>query len=175
MKPPLIDSMNKEPPLSVIDHCLPSAPNHAGMPLVAPLNSVPSSTPSTVISPAPLFSEADFPPLSTSGQTRPQSSGSPSISPATSPSFADPSLKKYLSIFSDKTPLSPTVLPLDSIRFENVTIRRKKKAMKPVLDYVDSVQAPFTPLSERLKAADRSISSPSLRVLGASTPDTPVT
>ena len=170
MKPPLIDSMNKEPPLTVTDHCPPSAPIHAGLPLVAPLISVPSSIPSTVISPSPLFSEADFPPLSTSGQTRPQSSGSPSLSPASSPSFADPSLQKSLSIFSNKTPLSPSVLPLDSIRFENVTIRRKKKSSKPPLDSSDSVQAHFTPLSERLKAAERSHSS-SHRVLRALTHD----
>ena len=133
-----------------------------------------SLTPLKDISPTPLFSEADFPPLSSSGQIKPQSSGSPSISSGSSPSFADPSLKKDLNIFSDKTPLSPLVLPLDSIRFENVTIRRKKKSTKPPLDSSDSVQAPYTPLSERLKAAESSLSSPSQQVLGASTLDSSV-
>ena len=96
------------------------------------------------------------------------------ISPVVSPSFADPSLKKSLSIFSDKSPLSPSVLPLDSIRFENVTIRRKKKSTKPPHESTDSLQAPYTPLSERLKAVERSHSSTSHRVLRASTPDSSV-
>ena len=118
-----------------------------------------------MIPPTPLFIDADFPPLITSGHLP---SGSPPQSPVTSPSFSDPSLQKSPSIFSDKTPLSPSVLPLDSIRFENVTIRRKKK--KSPLDVVDLVLAPYTPLSTRLKAAARNQSSPSQRVLRASTP-----
>ena len=74
-----------------------------------------------------------------------------------------------MSIFSDMTPLSPSVLPLDSIRFENVTIRRKKKNKSP-MDAVDLVQVPYTPLSTRLKAAAHKPSSPPQRVLRASTP-----
>ena len=169
LDPPLSDSMIQE-------HvpCSPSAPILAGAASDAHNITVPPSTHLSDLSPVPLFTEADFPPLSFSGQTRPLSSGSPPISPAVSPSFADPSLKKSLSIFSDKTPLSPSILPLDSIRFENVTIRRKKKPSKPPLDSTDAVQAPYTPLSERLKAAESSLSSPSHRVLRASTPDSSV-
>ena len=44
-----------------------------------------------------------------------------------SPSFNVPSLQKSLEIFLAKTPTSPTTLPLDSIHFENVTIRKKKE------------------------------------------------
>ena len=172
-EPPLTDLIQESSP-SAIAFCPPSAPMRSGVSLVAPLCPVPSSSPLIVSSPIPLFSEDDFPPLTTSGQNRPQSSGSPHKIPAASPSFADPSLKKSLSIFSDKTPLSPSVLPLDSIRFENVTIRRKKKTTKPPLDSTDAVQSPYTPLSERLKAAESSLSSPSHRVLRASTPDSSV-
>ena len=171
MDPPLFDSLIQELSPSVIAPCPPSAQLHSGTSSDVPHITVPSTTPTSDISPVPLFTEADFPPLSTSGQTRPQSSGSPPISPAVSPSFADPSLKKSLSIFSDKTPLSPSVLPLDSIRFENVTIRRKKKSSKPPHETTDSLQASYTPLSGRLKAAEHSHSSPSHRVLRASTPD----
>ena len=67
-------------------------------------------------------------------------------------SFEDPSLLKSLDIFIDKSPISPSVLPLDSIRFENVTIRKAKKGGKT------SSQAPtgmYTPLSARIKAAAR--------------------
>ena len=119
--------------------------------------------------PTPLFSEADFPPLERAGPI-PVSPHSP----ANSPSFADPTLKKSLSIFTDKTPLSPSVLPLDSIRFENVTIRWKKNSTKPPLDSSDSIQAPYMPLSDRLKAAESSIPFPTHQVLRATTPDSSV-
>ena len=170
---PLTD-LNQDSSPSAIVFCPPSAPSLSKAALDAPLCSVPSSTPPIVITPAPLFTEADFRPLPSSGQTRPLSTGSSPISPAASPSFADPSLKKSLNIFSDKTPLSPSILPLDLIRFEKVTIRWKKKSSKPPLEPSDTVQAPYTPISERLKATERSHSSPSPRVLRASTPDSSV-
>ena len=119
------------------------------------------------VAPPPLFSEADFPPLTNTG---PSTLETPPLSPTDSPSFKDPSLQKTLNIFSDKTPLSPSVLPLDSIRFENVTIRRKKKSTKPPFDSLDLSPAPYTPLSMRLKATDGTSSSPPPRVLRASTP-----
>ena len=100
------------------------------------LSDVPSHLPSSSTSPlvppiceeivfgslekaVPIFSQADFPPLI-------PSASSPS-SPTDAPSFSDPSLLKTLNIFSDKSPLTPSVLPLDSIRFDNVTVRRKNK------------------------------------------------
>ena len=122
------------------------------------------SSPLESVHPSPLFIEAEFPPLVTSGPV-PLSPHSP----VTSPSFSDPSLQKSLSIFSDKTPLSPSVLPLDSIHFENVTIRRKKKNKSP-LDAVDLVPTPYTPLSTRLKLATRKPSSSPQRVLRDSSP-----
>ena len=42
--------------------------------------------------------------------------------PKDSLAFLDPSLLKSLSIFMDKTHVSPSTLPLDSIHFANVTI-----------------------------------------------------
>lgn len=44
------------------------------------------------------------------------------------PSFRDPSLLEVLPIFSNRTPVSPSTLPLASIRHENVMIRRGRKA-----------------------------------------------
>ena len=55
----------------------------------------------------PLFNDSDFPPLVLTSTP----------SPVGSPSFADPTLQKSLNIFTDKTPQSPSVLPLESIRF----------------------------------------------------------
>ena len=115
----------------------------------------------------PLFYEEDFPPLSRSGHTP---SPSPLHSPTSTPSFADPSLQTSLDIFTDRTPLSPSVLPLDSIRFQNVTIRRRSK--KPPSSTSDSTPQtlPYTPLSTRLKfVARNSLSSP-LRALRAKSP-----
>ena len=117
--------------------------------------------PSERFDPSPLFTDEDFPPLVSTG-TKPLSPSSP----ITSPSFSDPTLQKSLSIFLDKTPLSPSVLPLDSIRFENVTIRRKKKSKPPL----NAVPAPYTPMSTRLKEAERMTSSSPQRVLRALTP-----
>ena len=167
-----------EPPPSTFDHHphsisdSPSQDSDAILLEVSPYSSPLISRPQEGASPTPLFSEAHFPPLVSS---RPSPLGSPPLSPVASPSFVDPSLQKYLSIFSDKTPLSPSVLPLDSIRFENVTIRRKKKSIKPHLDSVDIVSASYTPLSMRLKAAARINSSPFQRVLRASTPQRTIT
>ena len=112
----------------------------------------------------PLFSEDDFPPLDRAGHN----SVSPP-SPVISPSFSDPSLKKTLNIFSDKSPLSPSVLPLESIRFENVTIR-KKKSKKPSKDVKDSMLDPYIPLSTRLKVVDSHLPSPSPWALRAQSP-----
>ena len=112
----------------------------------------------------PLFNALDFPPLVHSG---PCLTISPH-SPVDSPSFADPTLQKYLNIFTDKSPLSPSVLPLDSIRFENITIRRKKHPSS--VNAVNLAPAPYTPLSTRLKNADRKPASSSKRVLRALTP-----
>ena len=112
----------------------------------------------------PLFSEDDFPPLDRDGHN-PVSPPSPVISP----SFFDPSLKKTLNIFSNKSPLSPSVLPLESIRFENVTIR-KKKSKKPSKDVKDSMLDPYIPLSTRLKAVDSQLPSPPPRALRAQSP-----
>ena len=43
-------------------------------------------------------------------------------------SFKDPTLLNSLTIFSDKTPMSPLVIPMASIRHENVTIRKTHKS-----------------------------------------------
>ena len=109
----------------------------------------PSLTPMAAVSSPPPFNLGNFPPL-------PQSSSPPRIaspgSPLTTPSFDDPSLLKSLDIFTDKSPISPSVLPLDSIRFENVSIRKAKKGGKT------SSQAPtglYTPLSARIKVVAR--------------------
>ena len=89
--------------------------------VVDPLS--PSHTPLLVVSPPPPFNLENFPPLTHS--TSPPCMAPPG-SPLTTPSFDDPTLLKALDIFTDKSPISPSVLPLDSIRFENVTIRKAK-------------------------------------------------
>ena len=55
--------------------------------------------------------------------------GSPS-SPLTTPSFDDLSLLKALDIFTNKSPILPSVLSLDSIRFDNVTQWNSRKGNK---------------------------------------------
>ena len=92
--------------------------------VLSPSLSLPSLPPSLdpEVPPPSIFSDSDFPPLSC---PRPLVNTSYPHSPVTSPSFADPQLQKSLEIFSAKTPLSLFVFPLDSIGFENVTIRKK--------------------------------------------------
>ena len=67
----------------------------------------------------------DFPPLARQGSC-PVMTSSPH-SPCSAPAFSSPTLMKTLLIFSAKSPVSPTTLPLDSIRFENFTIRKQRK------------------------------------------------
>ena len=131
-----------------------------------PSTCFPSSSPSLEpeILPPSIFLDSDFPPLIC---PRPYVNSSSPHSPVSSPSFVDPSLQKSLEIFTVKTPLSPSVLPLDSIRFENVTIRRKEKA--PAESQIP-VSAPYTPLSNRIKNAARHQSTSPHRVLRALTP-----
>ena len=112
-----------------------------------------------------LFTDLDFPPLVNTGLT---TAGTPPHSLIASPSFADPTLQKSLNIFSDKTLLSQSVLPLDSIRFENVTIRRKKHNSSS--DAATLAPTPYSPLSTRLKNVAHKPASSSQRVLRASTP-----
>ena len=90
------------------------------------------------------------PPLSSIRCTETLSTTS-SNSPPDAPAFQDPSLLTALSIFSDKTHISPSTLPLDSIRFKYVTIRKSKK---PPLEESGDAGA-YTPLSTRLKQAAR--------------------
>ena len=71
--------------------------------------------------------------------------------PREAPAFLDPSLLNSISIFLDKSPLSPSTLPLDSIHFKNVTIR---KAKKPSSEDFGSLGL-YTPLSTRLKNVAR--------------------
>ena len=86
------------------------------------------------------------PPLSPPGSSVPLPITT-SSSPPKAPEFQDPSLLTALSIFLDKTPISPSTLPLDSICFKNVTI---KKSKKPPLEESGDLGA-YTPLSTRLK------------------------
>ena len=142
--------------VSSIELPLPQSSNPPSLDLSPPTSSEPVS----------IFSPIDFPPL--------VRASSPVISTpprnlVSSPSFADPSLQKSLDIFSAKTPLSPSVLSLDSIRFENVTIRKKKKASLPVSDLAPRAQS-YTPLSTRLKNVTRNSSASSPRVLRALSP-----
>ena len=108
----------------------------------------------------PSYTLENFPllPGSTPTLTNP-----PPSSPWDFLSFMDPSLLKSLDIFSDKSPISPLTIPLDSIRFENLTIRKSSKA-KPY-----DASGPlglYTPLLARIKAAARSLNSPqALRTL----------
>ena len=111
--------------------------------------------------------DSDFPPLPGS---KPPSVPSPSLGPVNSPSFADPSLQTSLEIFSDKTPHSPLVLPLDSIRFQNVTIRRKNKKAPPSTSDSSPIPLHYTPLSSRLKNVARNLQPSSPRALRAKTP-----
>ena len=102
----------------------------------------------------PAFTLEDFPPL--------QRNNSPVISetshsPISSPSFMDPSLLKSLDIFSGKSPLSPSTIPMDSIRFENVTIRKSSKE-KPT--NASRSSGLYTPLLARIKAVAKSTNSP---------------
>ena len=111
------------------------------------------------VSPPSIFLDSDFPPLI---HPCPIVLSTPPHSPISLPSFADPSLQKSLEIFNVKTPLSPSVLPLDSIRFENVTIRKKKNVPSKSLV---PVSAPYTPLYTRLKNVARHQSTSPHRVL----------
>ena len=100
----------------------------------------------------PLFTPEDFPPLSRKDPS--PFLTSPPCSPCTEPAFSDPTLMKYLTIFSDKTPVSPSTLPLDSIHFQNVTIRKKRKKPPENLNLCQD-HFPFTPLSVRVKDATK--------------------
>ena len=91
----------------------------------------------------------------TSSPSRPSSR-----SPTSSPSFSDPTLKRTLSVFTAATPQSPSTLPLNSIRFANVTIRKSKKKLEP--HALSPVSPPYIPLSVRLLDSD-SISPRGLR------------
>ena len=95
-----------------------------------------------------------------------------SSSPHEAPAFQDPLLLTALSIFYDKTHISPSTLALDSIRFKNVTI---KKSKKPPLEDPGATRV-YTPLSTRLKNAARQtrISPVPSQVLRESTPAEPV-
>ena len=75
-----------------------------------------------IVSSPPPFNLEHFPPLHHPSSPTYASPGSP----LTTPSFDDPTLLKSLNIFTDKSPISPSVLPLNSIRFENVTISHQK-------------------------------------------------
>ena len=97
----------------------------------------------------PPYTLENFPPLQRIPS--PNSTDTPR-SPLTTPSFSDPTLLKALDIFTDKYPLSPLVLRLNSIRFKNVTIQKSRKG-KP-----SSSQPPsglYTPLSAHIKALAR--------------------
>ena len=85
--------------------------------------------------------------------------------------FSDPSLHKSLSIFTTTTPSSPSTLHLNSIRFENVTVRKKKKDKKGQTGDLSSSSPPYIPLSVCIKEAARGYSSWGLR---ASPPHPPV-
>ena len=155
-------------PLLANPHSTPSPSRGDPNPLISPHNALATTPPDPVDEPdPPLFSLSDFPPLNPS---IPLVTSHP-LSPVDCPSFSDPSLQKSLDIFSDKTPISPSVLPLDSIRFENVTIRRKKKNKHiPSSRIIEPPDAPHTPLSTRLKNAARKHASTTPRVLRAQTP-----
>ena len=76
--------------------------------------------------------------------------------PTSSPSFNDPSLLKALDIFSDKYPLPPSTRPLESIRFENVTIQKSRKNKTLEATAFSGSLGHYTPLSARLKNVARS-------------------
>ena len=100
-----------------------------------------------------LDSMENFPPLlpivPLSGQA------SPPHSPISSPSFSDPSLKRSLSIFTASTPTSPSTLHLNSIRFANVTVRKRPKGKRDTKVDISSTSPPYIPLSVRIKDAAR--------------------
>ena len=136
---------------------------------------------SVVSGPPPLTLE-HYPslPLTTSDPTSPPSHPPPAFgsvtspileasSPPEAPAFQDPALLSSLPIFSNKTPLSPSTLPLDSIRFKDVTIRKSRKAQR------EEKGDAYIPLSTRLKQAARlSSSSPVIpQVLRECTPVEP--
>ena len=78
----------------------------------------------------------------------------------------DPSLLKVLDIFSNKSPISPSMIPMDSIRFENVTIMKYRKD-KP--SNASSTTCHYTPLAARIKEVARSYNPPQeLRALSPS-------
>ena len=110
-------------------------------------------------------SPQSLPPLAFGPVTSPLLEAS---SPPEAPAFQDPALLSTLPIFSDKTPLSPSTLPLESIRFKDVTNRKSRKAQREGKGDV------YTPLSTRLKQAARLSSSPVIpQVLRACTPVEP--
>ena len=82
-----------------------------------------------------------------------------------SPHFVDPSLRVSLPIFSDHPQTSPSVLPLSSIRHENVTIRhsRQEKNKKGCWgNIVSEDQELYIPLSVRIKNATINVQKPSI-------------
>ena len=91
----------------------------------------------------------------------------PSLSPTASPSFSEPTLKKSLSIFTATTPSSPSTLHLNSIRFANVTIKKKSKGNRVNKVDLSSASPPYIPLSIRIKDVARGNS---IRGLRASSP-----
>ena len=96
--------------------------------------------------PSSFASSPPFPPENIVSQINNLSS-----SPCEAKAFKDPSLLTSLSIFSDKSPISPSTTPLDSIRLKNVTIWKSKKP--PSEAPGDSGN--YTPLSTRLKNVAR--------------------
>ena len=91
-----------------------------------------------------------------------------SISPMTSPHFANPSLRVSLHIFSDHPQTSPSVLPLSSISRENVTIYRscQEKDKKGCQGNIGPEgEEPYVPLYVRIKDATRNVQKPSIYFL----------
>ena len=82
----------------------------------------------------PPFTLEHYPSLPASSATPPSSSLGTDTSPVNifptspreAPTFMDVSFLNSLSIFYDKSPISPSTLPLDSICFKNVTICKAK-------------------------------------------------
>ena len=76
-------------------------------------------------------------------------------SPYEAPSFIDPPLLKFITIFTCEFPISPSTLPLESIRHENVTIQkaRRPKSVNPRGHHEDHA---YLPLSVRIEEATRS-------------------
>jgi len=138
--PPLVSSVEPSSPSIVFSQ----APT-----LFLPPPSILNHRPSPSV---PSFSSlVDFPPLPST--TSPPSHAPSPRSPTTSPSLSNPSLQKSLSIFSATTPSSPSTLHLNSIRFENVTVRKKKKEKKGSSRDLSSASPPYIPLSVHIKDA----------------------